>query len=844
MPSVFVSPKSVTNTHDLALSHSGAMYGLKFANGFGGMQGIPITGASQLFNFQQTDWGGGRGRINAAADPTGYYDANHVWGLQTGKLFAVPQIRHAKGLRNEDTFFPGDGADSAVWKELYAQGAARYVETAFVASATYNADYARLIIRRIGNPGTLTVEHCANSAGDPGTVNKTVTLSASDIEPDAIVSLTHRYKFNWTSTQAQTSGTTYHIKAYGASTDNQDNHWEILVDNETSGSQISTNGTDWDAAGWKFYYRVCDADIQRRLRPFFFNGGWFVASVNDDGTDSKIYINGDIGTVSSATSTSLTKTGAGWTANRFSDDGAYVYIFSGPGEGQLRAISSNTTDTLTVSTWTKTPTTASKFAIIKTRWWKEITTSGVSLGAVKNSPAGINGVCFIPRGASDAVLRMTSAYALTAETNVYADQMETITNVNAFNLWTSVNSTSKVQQFTLPDSLTGVSLYTKLGVTRQIGSSEYQITNILAHDKKLYVLKENKMYSVAGSNTEEVSMALGQMPNRNNGVAAVSHMNYLYFSWAGSIERIIQGNASDILNFRPSYDGFPPTRKAFPSEAVSLLGWVAVAFDGDTSYTSSVMLWNDGGWMEMMRGYEAGARIRDLFVQTTYEQRPRMYASMDGDLVYQDFPLNDNNPLQDSGMMYEHECSIVTGSIDGNEAAYKKLYNKIVALTESLGTTGTISVDYQTDNDVWTDKWVPLPDSVVLSPRQDVMLNMGGLNKIALRFRIYTSKPSTPAICNGYRVEGWKSDDVRRQWVVRLSTGNEQYTRLSENDHKPEELLKWLSEMARNMNELKMHSEIDIFHGKKVLIHEPSVGPDNVSEEGWSGTFSMLIREA
>lgn len=844
MTQVSVSPNNPNCSHDLSLSSRGVSYGLTFAPGFSGMQRVPITGTSTLFNFEQTSWGGGRGRLFAKTDPTGYYDANHAWCLQEGKLFAVPQIRHAKGLRNEDTFFPGDGTTSTVWKALYAQGAARYMSVAFTASASYNADYVRLIIRRIGKPGDLTVEINANSAGSPGAAAKTVTLAASAVEPNSIISLTHRYKFDWTTTTALTASTDYHIKAYGASGDTVDNHWEVLVDTGSSGSKTSTDNSSWSAASWKMYYRVCDADIKRRLHPFFFYGGWYVVTTNDDASSSKIYINGDTGTVASATSTTLVKTSAGWTVNRWSGDGAYVYLYAGTGEGQLRSITSNTATELTVPTWDVTPDTTTKFAIIKTRWWKEVTTSGTALGVIKDAPAVMHSVCLFPRGAGTDALRMTNAFVCSVETNVAADQFEMITNTNALSLWGAIKSTAKLYQYTIPDSLTGITIISKLAVTRTIGTSDYQITNMLVHDKKLYVFKENKMYSVQGTNSEEVSIALHQMPSRLNGLAAASHQSYLYFSWAASVERMIQTNASDILNFRPSYDGFVADRKSYPVAMASLLGWVIAAFDGGASYKSSVMLWNDAGWMEMVRGYEVGARIRDMFTQTSYEQRPRLYTNMDGDLIYQDMPLNDNNPLQDTGARFEHEFSLITGAIDGNEAAFNKLVNKIQFLTQSLGTTGTIAIDYQTDSDVWTTNWKPLNMTVTKSPRQDVLLNFGKINKIAFRFRVYTTTPSTPTVLNGYRIEGWKVDDVRRQWVVRLSTGYGQQTRLSESDHNPKELLAWLADVAKNLQELELHSQINIFDGKKVFIHEPSIGTDSGDSVEWQGTYSLMIREA
>jgi len=70
----------------------------------------------------------------------------------------------------------------------------------------------------------------------------------------------------------------------------------------------------------------------------------------------------DLGTATSGTSTTLTKTSAGWTVNRFTN--AVVAIISGTGAGQTRDIVSNTADTLTVTpAWTTNPASGSVYEI-------------------------------------------------------------------------------------------------------------------------------------------------------------------------------------------------------------------------------------------------------------------------------------------------------------------------------------------------------------------------------------------------------------------------------------------------------------------------------------------------
>lgn len=74
---------------------------------------------------------------------------------------------------------------------------------------------------------------------------------------------------------------------------------------------------------------------------------------------------GETGTATSATATSLTNSGASWTADALI--GRHVTIYEGTGAGQEpRLIVDNTTTKLVVPTWDTTPDTTSKYRIEKT----------------------------------------------------------------------------------------------------------------------------------------------------------------------------------------------------------------------------------------------------------------------------------------------------------------------------------------------------------------------------------------------------------------------------------------------------------------------------------------------
>ena len=246
---------------------------------------------------EQRDWKGGMGNEFFNEDPSGWFDGS-AYTLAKGHLLPPLKWRYATGYRTTYSNF----VDSMSFRALL--GVQKYITVA-VTTGAITADACWVWIRRHGNPSDLTLELCANSAGNPDTVLKTATVSTSTITD--IISVL--YKFDWTGTQSLSGATTYHIKLYGGTTSNDANHWEIGVDTGTSLSKYSSDGSSWTAADYSTQIRIVDAEIARR---FFFhnsNSGLYITSKRDSG-------NSDFYSVSDVTLTAITSTGLGTVTGR------------------------------------------------------------------------------------------------------------------------------------------------------------------------------------------------------------------------------------------------------------------------------------------------------------------------------------------------------------------------------------------------------------------------------------------------------------------------------------------------------------------------------------------------
>src|SRR3990170_2274998 len=255
MTKVNVGPKIKNPTHDLALEGDNYLWGLKLDGGVRGMQEISQSPSTMLIGsggkrfgtgdptfteIEQSSWHGGRGSEVFSDDETRYLDSWQAMTRIPGRL--LPQLRwdFAKcttltTTRTVDTI----AFASHSWKQL--RGATRYIDVKFT-SLGFTADKCYIWLRRRGSPGTLTLELCANLGDDTPALTanalKSITVTTSTITD----TLSRFYAFDWTTTQALTASTAYHIKVFGASTDNAANHWEVAVD-ESGSASLTISGT-------------------------------------------------------------------------------------------------------------------------------------------------------------------------------------------------------------------------------------------------------------------------------------------------------------------------------------------------------------------------------------------------------------------------------------------------------------------------------------------------------------------------------------------------------------------------------------------------------------------------
>lgn len=834
---VTVYPGAPEPTHDISLSVDEETIGLIYSQGVQMLQEIPISEPSRPFTISQKSWHGGRGRLRYQDDPTGFYDNQTLWSMTEGKVFQSPLWRFAKGIRSADTYLP-DATYGVTWKKLIGT---QYISNSFSASASYSADDIYLWIRRVGTPATLTVRLASNSAGDPGSTLKEVTLttigSSSDPCPPAEYT-----RFHFSSSQSLTVSTTYHVYLFSSSTDNENNHWEVGVNDSVSGSKTSTNGSTWTSASYSMYYRVTDAISKRKWYFFFLENGLYACAKYRDFTSSVLYMNGDRFKATAATSTTLTDSGSGigsaWATDKWA--GARVRSYAGGADGESQQIISNTNTVLTTGTWEGNTGTSTQATIYSTDWWTAVGSTG--LGKVVGQPEVAAQKVYFPQGGSNNIRRMAVDYTQANYHNFADDGTNKATHLKAFvdtngvTMWKTVARQNTVTSANVPSTWTNLTFST---TAKSVGESDYNITNFHTADA-LYIFKEDSLWRLENGVPRRVRVNFEQMIDPNNGQTAANSNGAIWTSWGDSVVRVIGSEVSDMLNYRAGSIGIPDNRMGTISCILSVLGWIFVAIQ--SSRYSSIMAWNGFGWLELFRGADT-MRITSMFWQSNPDARPRLWFDYEGDLCYFEFPFRNSNPTLDEGFLYQNEGVLITQTFDANEPTLYKLFHSFRLVTENLGSTRTIYLDWQKNEEIGTSQWHNA-GSMTNTEMQEFVLDIGECYEIRFRLRLQTTAPLSPSVIKSYSLTGWVASPLKYQWVANFRVGINYTTKNGLDDFKPDDVVNFLRGAFEKNKKVRMRSLKSTMDDKVVTLSAPVVITDSLTDEGWRGRVSVAMREA
>jgi hypothetical protein len=848
-------------THEITLQGEGQKVGLRLVHelkdvdqhslqpenvklGEGGGQWGPF-GPTQS-QLEQDTWHGGRGVERFADNPAGFYDSMMAFTLISGQVTAAPQFNLAEGLRDEDRYLPEPY--NVDWKAL--RGDYQYIDILFTAGQNYDADKAYMWLRRVGEPeSVVTLALCSDDGGgDPDAVLKSATVDLDTITDEISIFQV----FDWASTQALVNGTDYHLRISSDGNDDDKNYWEIGVDTATSGAQISSTGAaaSWSSpsSGFKPYYRVVDADVNRYFIQFEFRGAWYAVDVRLDGSASHLYLQGDRGKATGGTATTLQDTNKTFVADRYI--GAMVGIVAGTGKGQWREITDNDTNTLTFGAMDITPDATSVYVIIGTRYFQDISPgSGDQFDAAVTSVVVMKDQVYFARGTAGSypILRMRFNEGASPPAHQFdddpgsnkADVLAKFDDPTKGPLVWRVENDDVVGSSSKPPNW-GSNL--NFSSDENIGDPHYPVKKLIDFEKSLWAIKTDGLYyEIAGSNRwiRDKSNLDGVM-DENNGQAAAVHNVFLYYSYGGfSMIRQISQDKTDVGPWQRA--GLPEERKGGVSSLQPMPNYLAVGIDAGDSGISSVMLFENGGYHEMLRGWETGARVRGLARQSIGDGIMWLWTSMGSDLVFQILPEKGYNPVQDSNYRHCHEFVLDTTAYDMKVMSLKKLFKRLYVSAENLGDGQEIVVYYQLDGDVGTGNWTKLQSSLRTSPMSEISIGRGEKRQVRIRLRCLTNRANTGIRLLATVLTGWTRLPDEDVWQVRARLGEK--NKQGGDDRSADETFNLLREFSEAAMELEMESIWPWMDQRRVsiLTPKPLFGFWDRFKNRWSGDVLLTI---
>ena len=796
----------------------------------------------------QRDWGGGRAQ-EEWEDNTRYYDSRMAWTLIPGRVVPVPQFRYAEGLRYAENLLPGaqryDVGDDVDWLTLVDQ--VKWARSFTISGATnWDAALAELWVRMIGRPSSnLTVEIQGDSSGPDDTPIFSATMTKSDISDVLSELMTLE---DSSSPPTLVAGTTYWFVVYADANDSAKHHWEIGVGGGAD-DQCKTNSGSWANTDTQPYFRIRTADPDQYYIPFEFDGAYYVANVPADDTASQLWINGDRGIADASASTTLEDATKTWAVGIWID--ARVRIIRGLGKGQVRTITANDADTLTVDVaWVITPDTTSEYVIIGNDEMLDISPSaGDQFDDAVRTVVVANDQVFFGFGteAGDSViLRMRN----NGGTHEFDDDPGSNKSdylgvhydvAGGAQLWSGENDDVIVRK----SDVTAWEAALAFGSDIPVGDAHHLITNIISSEGRVWIMKEDQPWYLQNDIPQPVDVGLDSMAEPTNGVAAMAWKRDLYIAWAFSLEKLRGQVVDDVGPWMNA--GLPSARRGKVSALEGVHAFLLAGIDGGAYRRSSVLMWNEIGYGELYRAPSDGRRIRGLHWQSVEGGDDRLWIDMGGDMVTMSFPADSLNFLHAEDFVFHHEWSLTSSTYDMQAQQLSKLFKEVVLTTQNLDTQGVeIFVDYQLDGDVGSTNWHTL-ETYNTSPHQTSNVGEGRRRLIRLRFRGLTKDASTPPVLVASVLEGFARLPVKYQRILRADTKSLAST-LHGQRADPDEFVAFVKAEAQEAGELTLRASSGFpwLDGMEVLVQPPQTFRAYADRNSgkWAGTVAFAVRDA
>lgn len=478
------------------------------------------------------------------------------------------------------------------------------------------------------------------------------------------------------------------------------------------------------------------------------------------------------------------------------------------------------------------------FSIASTGVCTEVTGHGLTV--VSGRPLVSNKVCYFPQGESTNIRRWNGSSWADDGSNKASMLAIDYDAADGPQVWKVNNGTAATTVARANAQAWSTNLTFRTAIN--CGEYSYPITSILPTDTGVQIFKENGGGVISNDRYTNLVSGAAQTPSARNGLASIFWNQVIYFSWLNTWMRKYGGNAEDVGQAWRGR-GLPGNRQGNMSCATLDSARMFVGVDAGTTGYSSVQVYNGLTWMEIFRCPQVGYRIKDVQVQPVEDGRPRLWIDAGGDYFYMDMPKDVASPLYDSGMVYQHEFSIISPTFDDGAARLPKYIREFtIANSNFNGSTIRAELDYQIDKNIGGSTWVRAGNLYTVS-EDTLSLHIGNIRAIRFRIRCLTNDASTPPVIEATVVDGFTRSPNRPIWNLRIIVGGK--TLAGGQDHKAADLLQWLRAASQNPGTIRMTSVFPELHNRQVIVAPPTVYRELVNKilRIWKGSLTLSLMD-
>lgn len=785
------SPTNKRSTHHVVLSQSGVDVGLTLCNRRGeadarafrrnplGTSAIQIQSGRQKYAdltgvwqyVSQNDWSGGRGSKDFDKHMDMYYDSYNIDTRRTGEVILGPKATvvpfSSFVTLSNPPLAPGI-YDTVYGEQIVASS--QYTAYQFTADNSIIVKDITLNLKWGGGDqnGKVYFGLAPESGGKPGAVS----LTRNWINMSAIPTAGYTsFKLSFTGTFALTGGNKYYLViAYLGVTPGEKvslmfgiTHAAIIPDLEYNDG----TGAGWQQIPssylWMPYFYMTNGDTKNHKGHIFeYKGALYYITQSDDGTNSKLYLNGDHGLVQTGGSiTGLSYkgySGVTWGANSLV--GSIAVIVKGTGSIQpqnWRVITGNsaTSGGITAITfsdeWDRVPAANDVIAIVASDKFTEVTTFALAYSGLVTAVLSANGAVYFAFGDSAAMGCMVayetggtwtynfSGYdGKSAETGQFTHLVYSDGKVFGAKggYPAQIAYASAVDYSGYTGTITPLAFSSNIAV----GDVWERITGLEQYGESwqgdLIIIKEASIHRYREGRVEKLDIReMGPTKDWRNGQAHCVAGNYLYFSWHRGVVRYYNQLLDSVGPDQAEVAVPTADRSGYFSALVSYPGCVIGAVDAGIGNVSNVIAYNERGWCELYRA-TSGERIQNLYVQSIPGNAvDRLWITQGNSIVWLPMATDPyNSPAATyNGYRFSNEGTLITSWFYVELQEVTKLFYSMRMISEGTSASNPITLAYRIDD---AEEWTAVTGSVTNFSQELKLANTPSVKGKRIQFKI------------------------------------------------------------------------------------------------------------